>query len=135
MDIGLKTGFLSSGAGVFVCIMNLILTTVIISVCEIIGFKSHSMRIYYSRVFILIIYYFNAVILITLMGAKLDSFPKIGYIFDGQYKDFTEEWYGVVGVIFISTLNFYVYWPIMEWVMEHAWVKVYFWQDQGKWCG
>lgn len=63
-------------------------------------------------------------LLIVLMGAKIDEIYSTGWLFRGAYEDFSEEWYVVIGNFFISTIAFYTYYPFGEYALEVFYKKL-----------
>ena len=50
-------------------------------------------------------------------------------VFDGKYRDFTEEWFTVIGTVFITTLGFYMAYPVLELTLDYVYIWAYRWSD------
>ena len=107
------------------------------SLVQKIGFKSKTDEVAYQRLVILATLFMNGILIITLMGAKLDfmGLLKIGSLFDGNYRDFEREWYNVIGSIFLVSMMIYALNPIIDLTMTQAFKKLYAAMDQGKLWG
>jgi len=97
-----------------------------------IGFKTKTQEISYQKIWIQTMQFMNSVVLIVLMGAKLDFIPVVGNIFDGSHRDFTACWYDKIGSIFVVTMAIYIINPFIELIVTLMTQKIFLWYDQGK---
>lgn len=130
-----RTANLNIAISSFVVISNAVIKYLVISLCKEIGFTTKTMMVFYERKIILAMQFMNSIVIILLMGAKLDFMPLIGKLFMGDYRDFTEKWYRVIGSIFVTTTIFFIFGPIIEIIVNYALEKWYFFRDQGICCG
>lgn len=87
----------------FIVVGNQILQFFINILSEKIGFKTKTWEVYWHGRIIILVKFVNSAIMILLMGARLDFVPVIGRIFNGTNRDFTYDWFRLIGSIFVTT--------------------------------
>lgn len=82
-----------------------------------------------------LILYFNTGIIMLFVGANLErSLPIIGKYFDGFYRDFTAQWYVIIGAqVVLNSLGDLVSPPIAYYINELIF-SITMCCDQGKCC-
>ena len=87
---------------VFITVCNAIWKILVIWIIGMLNFKKKSEEALLQFVYLVSTTAFTSIIVILLMGAKLDFIPLIGqYLKDGENRDFTWDWYKEIGGIFI----------------------------------
>lgn len=116
----------------FIFVSNMIIRHLVITLCTKIGFKTQTWMVFYERKIILAMQFINSIMIMLLMGAKLDFMGAVGERFNGDYRDFTSGWYRVIGTVYITTMMFYMAYPFMEITIDYVLRKWTYWSDQGK---
>lgn len=95
-DFNTDAGYLGIEITLVIVTLNAILEEVLEFVVEKVGLDSKSKEANSVRFYAFIMYYFNSAIVMFLMGANL-SIPIIGHWFQGQYRDFSDQWFVIIG--------------------------------------
>jgi hypothetical protein len=81
-------------ATLFITASNYLSKKLIMWIITRLNFKNRSDESYFNFVYLITVTAFTSIIVILLLGAKLDFVPYIGMYFkDGRNRDFTWEWY------------------------------------------
>lgn len=71
----------------------------------------------------------NTIVLILLMGAKLDFIPIINQVFNGSYRDFTYQWYREIGSIYVTTMIILMFQGVIELIIQVIQLRIKKWMD------
>ena len=66
--------------------------------------------------------YFTMSVIVLIAYGKIDNLPAIlnyGHIFDGQYRDFDQGWYGNVGFYFLTTFILQSFAPLVLGLLKY----------------
>lgn len=118
---------------VVIAILNSILQSIITSFVENIGYDSHTIESEKVKFYMFLILFFNTGLIMMFIAANLNKqIPIIGHYFKGQYKDFTSNWFVIIGAqVVLNSLGDLVSPPIAYYVNEIVFaITMCF--DQGK---
>lgn len=66
--------------------------------------------------------YFTMAVIVLVAYGKIDNLPgilNIGHIFDGEYRDFNQGWYGNVGFYFVTTFILQSFAPLILGLLKY----------------
>jgi hypothetical protein len=97
-----------------ILVINEILKIVTIWLVEQVRYPTHSQRLTKITNGVFIAQFFNTGILITLVSANFDDISWISNIglFKGQYRDYTDLWYGTTGYLITQTMLINAFMPL-----------------------
>lgn len=94
---------------------NTISKILIMWIIRKLNFKKRSSEAIANFIYLLSTTAFTSILVILLLGAKLDFVPIIGrYLKDGKNRDFTWEWYMEIGGLFIVRMIILTMGPLIE---------------------
>lgn len=118
------TIFLSAYISLGITITNAILEEVIIFFTKKLGIDTHTEETEYMRVFIFSITFFNSVVVILAMGAYLEV-DYMNLVLNGKYRDFTNEWYIVIGSQFVMNTLVDAFSPLLTYWFNNFEQNIY----------
>jgi hypothetical protein len=97
-----------------VLVINEILKIITIWLVERVRYPTHSERLTKITNGVFIAQFFNTGFLITLVSANFTEVPFLGSLglFEGQYKDYTDMWYGTTGYLITQTMLINAFMPL-----------------------
>lgn len=100
---------------IFMAVCNAISKKIIMWIIRLLNFKKRSTEAIANFIYLLSTTAFTSILVILLLGAKLDFIPIIGrYLKDGKNRDFTWEWYMEIGGLFIMRMIILTIGPLIE---------------------
>ena len=82
-----------------------------------IGQKTISAKLQSIMVGIFISQYLNTAVLVLLVQANFtDSGVPLGWLFNGQYSDFSAYWYSDIGGAIVQTMLINAFMPAIDWI-------------------
>jgi hypothetical protein len=114
---------------------NFILRTTIIALVKWIGKKTFSEQYNKTAQFLFLTQIINSALILVLVHANFEnsSFPLINKIFNGEFPDFTIEWYGSVGSIITQTLVIIGFATPIDCLYVLLWCRWKQYRDTGRW--
>lgn len=94
------------GISFLIVTFNYILRTVILKLVEWMGRKTFSKQMNSIMIYVFFSQFINTAFILLAVYSNFEKahVPYVKHIFNGQYPDFTMEWYFKVGAIFSQTL-------------------------------
>lgn len=114
-DLKFKIKYIKLIVTIFMAGCNAISKKIIMWIITMLNFKKKSHEAIYNFYYLLSTTAFTSIIVILLLGAKLDFIPFFGkFLKDGKNRDFTWEWYMEIGSFFIYRMMLLTIGPIIE---------------------
>jgi hypothetical protein len=90
-----------------------------IIIIKIIGVKTESEETKLIKNSVFAVQFANTGILLLLVNANFSQALPLfgGYFFNGDYQDFTAEWYNDIGNQLGAAMIYNLYWPLFEFCM------------------
>lgn len=114
---------------------NFILRTTIISLIKWIGMKTFSRQYKTTAQMLFLTQFINSAVILVLVHANFENstFPLVNKIFNGEFPDFTQEWYNKVGSIITQTLVIIGIACPIDCLYVIAWTRYKQYRDTGRW--
>ena len=111
----LPTFFYSNIITIIITVINQVLTFASITLISWIKYDTHSVQITRVTNGVFAAQFFNTAILIILVYANLqEQSPRIGELLDGQFRDYSPNWYTLVGNNIVQTMFINAFMPIIS---------------------
>ena len=109
------TFFYSNIITIIITVINQVLTFASITLISWIKYDTHSVQITRVTNGVFAAQFFNTAILIILVYANLEEqSPRIGELLDGQFRDYSPNWYTLVGNNIVQTMFINAFMPIIS---------------------
>ncbi|TNV85819.1 hypothetical protein FGO68_gene5047 [Halteria grandinella] len=114
---------------------NFILRTTIIALIKWIGKKTFSGQYKTTAQMLFLTQFINSAVILVLVHANFEnsSFPIVNKIFNGEFPDFTQQWYNRVGSIITQTLVIIGLATPIDCLYVLAWTRYKQFRDTGHW--
>lgn len=118
----------------FIIVLNIFLTKITVKLVEQIGYDTHSKV--YSKIsdYIFFATFFNTALVIQLANAYFGEYFRFTKrFFNGQYNDYSYDWYKNVGNQIVISMIINAVCPILEYNIENLlhWYEV---RSDQSWC-
>lgn len=133
-DFRTDSVFLGLEITLIIITLNAILEEVIdYFICRL-GYDSHTEEANKVKKYVFANTYFNTAVVILLMGANLDL-PIVGHVFQGLYRDFTDQWFVVIGSQIVLNALGDIVSPIISYFLGWLFMQFDHCIDQKRCCG
>jgi hypothetical protein len=114
-EMSISSEYLSEAISYGIIILNYVLRTFCISIIVKIGRNTESKEMMLISECVFLLTFFNTGILLLVVYANFsEQSTFLGKIMDGPLCDFTMSWFTLIGTTLVSSMQFNVYYPIVE---------------------
>lgn len=107
-----------------IIILNVILKFVAIILVHWLGLENKTVEISVIQSVVFLLMFFNSGLAILLINANFPGFNESGFLFNGMYTDFSDDWYDQISQFFITPMFAQLIFPITAFLPGYIMQKV-----------